>query len=59
MANDVNKPVSYEELEYVWRAWHDAAGKPIREQYKRFVELNNEAARLNSNLIEISLQITS
>ncbi|XP_045596886.2 angiotensin-converting enzyme [Procambarus clarkii] len=36
-----------EELRYVWRAWREAAGKPLRSKYIRFVELANEAARLN------------
>ncbi|KAG7169290.1 Angiotensin-converting enzyme-like 5 [Homarus americanus] len=36
-----------EELRYVWRAWREAAGKPLRQKYLRFVELANEAARLN------------
>ncbi|XP_042865638.1 angiotensin-converting enzyme-like [Penaeus japonicus] len=36
-----------DELRYLWRAWRDAAGRPLREKYTRFVELSNEAARLN------------
>ncbi|KAK3886578.1 hypothetical protein Pcinc_009227 [Petrolisthes cinctipes] len=36
-----------DELRYLWRAWREAAGKPIRQKYLRFVELSNEAARLN------------
>ncbi|KAK8746314.1 hypothetical protein OTU49_017362, partial [Cherax quadricarinatus] len=36
-----------EELRYVWRAWREAAGKPLRHKYIRFVQLANEAARLN------------
>ncbi|XP_050739110.1 angiotensin-converting enzyme-like isoform X1 [Eriocheir sinensis] len=35
------------ELRYVWRAWREVAGKPLRQQYLRYVELANEAARLN------------
>ncbi|KAK4313338.1 hypothetical protein Pmani_015292 [Petrolisthes manimaculis] len=36
-----------DELRYLWRAWREAAGKPIRQKYLRFVQLSNEAARLN------------
>ncbi|XP_047493247.1 LOW QUALITY PROTEIN: angiotensin-converting enzyme-like [Penaeus chinensis] len=36
-----------DELRYAWRAWRDAAGRPLRGKYARFVELSNEAARLN------------
>ncbi|XP_045138200.1 angiotensin-converting enzyme-like isoform X1 [Portunus trituberculatus] len=35
------------ELRYVWRAWREVAGKPLRQQYLRFVDLANEAAKLN------------
>ncbi|XP_064084729.1 angiotensin-converting enzyme-like [Macrobrachium nipponense] len=36
-----------DELRYVWRAWRDVAGKPLRNKYIRFVELTNKAALLN------------
>lgn len=36
-----------EELRHVWTQWHDKAGKPIKDKYKRFIELDNEAASLN------------
>ncbi|KAG0692757.1 Angiotensin-converting enzyme [Chionoecetes opilio] len=35
------------ELRYVWRAWREVSGKPLRQKYLRFVELANEAAKLN------------
>lgn len=41
------KSRDYDELVHVWKAWRDAAGKPIREKFLRFVELSNEAATLN------------
>ncbi|KAG8175126.1 hypothetical protein JTE90_010533 [Oedothorax gibbosus] len=41
------KSRDYDELTYVWQAWREVAGKPLREKYLRFVELSNEAARLN------------
>lgn len=43
----LTKSRDYNELTHVWKAWRDAAGKPIREKYLRFVNLSNEAARLN------------
>ncbi|KAB7494290.1 hypothetical protein Anas_03906 [Armadillidium nasatum] len=36
-----------EELLYVWRAWREASGRPLRRQYSRFIEISNKAARLN------------
>ena len=40
-----------EELRHVWTEWHDKSGKPIKEKYKQFVALNNEAAKLNGNFL--------
>ncbi|KAJ1520596.1 hypothetical protein ONE63_003708 [Megalurothrips usitatus] len=37
----------YDELAYTWKAWHDASGKNMREDYKGYVELQNKAARSN------------
>ncbi|XP_075230868.1 angiotensin-converting enzyme-like isoform X2 [Lycorma delicatula] len=37
----------YDELLHVWRAWRDAVGPLVRNKYIRYVELVNEAARLN------------
>ncbi|XP_039290026.1 angiotensin-converting enzyme isoform X1 [Nilaparvata lugens] len=37
----------FEEQLHVWRAWRDAVGPPIRNKYIRYVELINEAAKLN------------
>ena len=36
-----------EELRYAWRAWRDAAGRPLRQQFAQYVRLSNEAARIN------------
>lgn len=36
-----------EELQYYWQQWYDKAGTAIRNEYKRYVELSNEAAKLN------------
>lgn len=42
--------LNVKELEHVWKGWRDRIkhGK-VREKYIRFVELSNEAARLNGN----------
>lgn len=37
----------YDELLFAWKGWRDAAGKVIRQDYKRYVELANKAATLN------------
>ncbi|XP_053121534.1 angiotensin-converting enzyme isoform X2 [Hemicordylus capensis] len=39
----------YNELLSAWKDWRDVSGKPIRSQYKRYVQLSNEAARLNGH----------
>ncbi|KAK6617495.1 hypothetical protein RUM44_005083 [Polyplax serrata] len=37
-----------DELRYYWSEWRNAAGKPVREMYKEYVKLSNEAAVLNN-----------
>ncbi|KAG8034806.1 hypothetical protein G9C98_007882 [Cotesia typhae] len=37
----------YEELLHYWRAWHEAVGPPLKNKYMRYVQLANQAARLN------------
>lgn len=37
----------YDELLFAWKGWRDSAGKVLREDYKRYVELANKAATLN------------
>lgn len=44
------KSRDYDELEYYWTAWHDTVGIPIKDDYERYVELTNEAARINNYL---------
>ncbi|KAK2820760.1 hypothetical protein Q5P01_023719 [Channa striata] len=39
----------YDELLFAWKGWRDAAGKKIHQDYKRYVELANKAARLNGH----------
>lgn len=38
---------NYSELLHVWNEWRKVAGKPMKKNYLRYVELLNEAARLN------------
>lgn len=37
----------YNELEYVWKNWHDNSGRKMRNDYKTYVKLMNEAAKQN------------
>lgn len=41
------KSRDYDELLHVWKAWRDKTGKPLRAKYLRYVQLSNEAAKLN------------
>lgn len=36
-----------EELKYYWTQWYDKAGTAVKDKFKRYVELNTEAAKLN------------
>ncbi|KAF6033406.1 ACE [Bugula neritina] len=38
---------NHDDLLWIWKNWRDATGKVMREDYLEFVELQNEAARLN------------
>lgn len=38
-----------EELKHTWLQWHDAAGAPARNNFTQYVQLDNEAAKLNGN----------
>lgn len=35
------------ELTHMWQQWHDETGRPLRSKFIRYVELSNDAARLN------------
>nr|CAD7586832.1 unnamed protein product [Timema genevievae] len=37
-----------EELKHVWLKWRDATGRRMKDMFVQYVELENEAARLNS-----------
>ena len=41
----------YEELKVAWKGWYEAAGRPIRGDYERFVELSNSASAVDGKLI--------
>ncbi|XP_024941481.1 angiotensin-converting enzyme isoform X2 [Cephus cinctus] len=49
--NEVSKVMAqsknYDELLYYWRSWHEAVGPPLKNKYMRYVQLANQAARLN------------
>jgi peptidyl-dipeptidase A len=38
---------NFEELKYVWKAWRDASGAKMRDDYKVYVQLSNLAAEKN------------
>ena len=46
MSNPMNH--TYEELEYVWEGWRKSTGRVIRESYKKFIDLFNEAGVANN-----------
>jgi peptidyl-dipeptidase A len=41
----LEKSRNYDELLEAWKGWHEAAGRPLRADYVRYVELANEGAR--------------
>ncbi|XP_017788851.1 PREDICTED: angiotensin-converting enzyme-like [Habropoda laboriosa] len=49
--HDVNKVMArskdYDELLYYWHAWHEATGPQLKNKYMRYIQLANQAARLN------------
>uniref|UniRef100_A0A8C5N3T6 Angiotensin-converting enzyme n=1 Tax=Leptobrachium leishanense TaxID=445787 RepID=A0A8C5N3T6_9ANUR len=38
---------SYKKLMYAWEGWHNSAGIPVKSKYERFVELSNQAYRMD------------
>lgn len=36
-----------EELKYYWTQWYDRAGTPVKDDFFKYVELKNKAAKLN------------
>lgn len=35
------------ELVHVWQEWHDRAGMPLKNKFMRYVQLANQAARMD------------
>lgn len=52
MANSTN----FDELKYVWKNWRDATGRKMKDLYKVYVDLSNEAARANSKFFNNSIE---
>lgn len=40
----------YDELLYYWHAWHEAIGPPLKNNFMRYVQLSNQASRLNGKM---------
>lgn len=47
ITNILAKSKDPEELKYYWKSWYDLTGKPSEENFFKYVELRNKAARLN------------
>lgn len=43
-----------EELKYTWLEWHKAAGAASKADFIEYVNMNNEAAKLNGKLFKVS-----
>lgn len=41
----------WDELQWVWMEWRRRSGSQIRDLYGQLVQLNNDAARLNSKFV--------
>ncbi|XP_035263080.1 angiotensin-converting enzyme-like [Anguilla anguilla] len=39
----------YDELLFAWEGWRNASGRILRDDYKKYVQLANKAARLNGH----------
>ena len=51
MEEVISKSRNFDELTYVWKAWRDASGAKMRDDYKKYVELSNLAAQKNGALV--------
>lgn len=45
----MTKSENYDELKWAWEQWRDKSGKLMRSEYKKYVALVNEVAKLNGN----------
>ena len=41
----------YEYLKTAWKGWYEASGRPIKNDYERFVELSNMGSRDDGKLL--------
>jgi hypothetical protein len=41
----------WDELQWVWLEWRRRSGSQMKSLYQQLVDLNNEAARMNSKYI--------
>lgn len=49
MANSKNNP----ELLHIWKEWHDKTGLILKNRFMRYVELANQASRINGKTYNI------
>lgn len=42
---------NFDEQKYVWEQWHEKSGKLMRNDYKKYIDLMNKAAKANGELI--------
>lgn len=42
------KSPDFDRLKYTWLMWHNSTGPQIRPHYQKYVEISNEAARMNN-----------
>lgn len=47
LTNIMAQSRDYSELLHSWKGWRDASGKKIRDQFRKYVEMSNKAAKLN------------
>lgn len=50
----MTKSKDYDELAYVWTAWRNATGRKLRSLYNEYVDLGNDAAKLNGKFLVTS-----
>jgi peptidyl-dipeptidase A len=48
ISHTMSNSSDYDELKWTWQQWRDKSGKLMRDGYKKYVELSNKAAKLNS-----------
>ena len=52
----ISKPTehSYFELAYVWQGWRNATGRVMKDKFKEYIAMSNEAAHANGMHIFIN-----